>query len=342
MTQYIVRRLLLLPVTWLGLSLLVFAMLQLLDPAERAALYVPSPPHNPQALAAIIQRYGLDQPIYVQYLQWLGRVLAGDLGWSRTTQQPVVEAILTYFPATLELTLYSFPLIILGGVWLGVQAALRHNRPVDQLARIFSITGYSFPTFVCALLLLMVFYATVPWFPPGRLSDWATALVYSAQFHPYTRLITVDALLNGRLDLFVDALRHLLLPVLTLAYASWALIVRVMRSSMLEVLRQEYITVAHAKGLPRRGVINRHGRPNALIPVVTLGGLLLANLLGGAVLVEVVFDFHGLGWWAARAALSLDAVSVLGVTLFNGTLLVLVNLAVDVLYVLLDPRIRLK
>jgi peptide/nickel transport system permease protein len=342
MTYYILRRLLMLPLTLFGLSVLIFAMLQLLDPAERAALYVRSPPRTATALADVIEKYGLDQPVYAQYVNWLGHVLHGDLGWSKTAQQPVLSAIRSYFPATLELTLLSFVPIMFVGMWLGIQAATHHNQWLDQVLRAFSVLGYSFPAFVLSLVLLMVFYATVPWFPPGRLSQWAGTVVYGAQFQRYTGMHTVDALLNGRIDICVDALRHLLLPVVTLAYVNLALILRVTRSAVLDVLSQEYTTVARAKGLPKQHVVNRHVRPNAMIPVATVGGLLFVSLLGGAVLVETVFDLHGMGWWAANAASQLDAISVLGITLFNGALLLLVNLVVDVLYVMLDPRIRFQ
>jgi peptide/nickel transport system permease protein len=227
-------------------------------------------------------------------------------------------------------------------MWLGIKAAINHDKFIDQLARVLSIVGYAFPTFVFGLLMLMIFYATLQWFPPGRLSDWATNVVYSSSYHTYTGLYTVDSLLNGRPDIFLDALRHILLPALTLIYVNWALILRVMRSSMLDVLRAEYTTVARAKGLPERVVINRHARPNAMIPVVTVGGLFFAGLLNGAVIAETVFNFHGVGWWATDAAIQLDAVSVLGVTLFSGALLILANLAVDIAYAFLDPRIRLE
>jgi peptide/nickel transport system permease protein len=268
-------------------------------------------------------------------------VLHGDLGWSKTAEMPVLTAIATYFPATLELALWSFVPILMIGVWLGIQAAIHHDGLIDQLARVFSIVGYSFPTFVFGLLMLMIFYAALHWFPPGRLSDWATAVVISSGYHTYTGMNTLDALLNGRYDIFVDALRHLVLPALTLSYVNLALILRVTRSSMLDVIRQEYITVARAKGLAERAVINRHARPNAMIPVATIGGLLLVSLLNGVVITETVFNYHGMGWWAATAALNFDAVSVLGITLFDGALLILANLAVDIMYAYLDPRIRL-
>jgi ABC-type dipeptide/oligopeptide/nickel transport system permease component len=231
---------------------------------------------------------------------------------------------------------------MLGGTWLGIKAAVNHDKFIDQAARIISIVGYAFPTFVFGLLMLMIFYAELQWFPPGRLSDWATNAIFSSEYHTYTGMYTIDALLNGRLDVFLDALRHIFMPALTLAYVNWALILRVMRSSMLDVLRAEYTTVARAKGLSERVVINRHARPNAMIPVITVGGLFFAGLLNGAVIAETVFNFHGVGWWASNSALNLDAVSVLGVTLFSGALLILANLVVDIGYAFLDPRIRLE
>ncbi len=342
MINYIIRRLLILPVVLLGLSLLIFGMLQMLDPIERAALYVSSPPKTPEALQAIIQKYGLDQPIYMQFGRWLEGIFHGNLGWSKTAQMPVLEAIRAYFPASLELALWSFLPVILVGTWLGIQAAVHHDQFIDQAARVFSIIGYSFPTFVFGLLVLLVFYARLQWFPPGRLSEWASAIVYSPIFRRYTGMNTLDALLNGRLDIFLDALRHLFLPALTLAYVDWALILRVARSSMLEVIGQDYVRTARAKGLPERMVINHHARPNAMIPVVTIGGLLLVSLLNGVVITETVFNYRGMGLFAANAALNFDAVTILGIALLAGCLLVFANLAVDVLYSYLDPRVRLK
>jgi peptide/nickel transport system permease protein len=341
MTVYIIRRLLILPVTLLGMSLLVFIMLQLLDPAERAAMYISSPPKTPGALQAIIEKFGLEQPFHVQYVNWLGRVVQGDLGWSRTSQQPVLDAILSYFPATLELALCSVLPILLIGIWIGIRAAVNHGRWLDHAARLYSIGSISMPSFVFALVMLMIFYSGLQWFPPGRLSQWATEVVRSPEFVAYTRMHTLDAVMNWRWDVFLDAARHLFLPVITLSYLSWGVLIRVTRASMLEVLGQDYTTTARAKGLRERQVVNRHARPNALIPVATYGGLLVASLLNGAGITEVVFDYHGLGWWAVSAATSYDAIAVLGFALFNGVLLVLANLAVDVMYVFLDPRIRL-
>jgi peptide/nickel transport system permease protein len=331
-----------LPIIMVGLSMLIFGMLQMLDPSERAVLYVTQPPKNPRALQDIVEKYGLDKPIYVQYYNWINSVIHGDLGWSRTAQQPVAEALKQFFPATIEMALWAFLPIMIGGIWLGVKAAVNHDTIVDQGARVFSIVGYSFPTFVFGLLMLMIFYAHLHWLPPGRLSDWATAVVYSPAFHRYTNMNTVDALLNLRMDIFWDALKHLILPVITLAYVEWALVLRVTRSSMLDTVGQDYVTVARAKGLNNKEVINRHARPNAMIPVATIGGLLLVGLLNGSVITETVFNYHGMGWWAASAALNFDAISVLGIALFDGILLIMANLIVDVLYAYLDPRIRLS
>lgn len=341
MTAYIVRRLLILPVILFGLSILIFALLMLLDPIERASLYV-SQTLPKGKIEDLVKRHGLDDPIPVQYARWMGKVLRGDLGWSKTAQRPVLDAILYFLPATVELALGSIVPIVLIGVWLGVLSAVHHNRWIDHITRVFSIVGWSFPTYVFGLIMLMIFYAKLQWFPAGRLSDWALRVVLSPEFTQYTHLNTVDALLNGRLDVFWDAVRHLVMPVITLSYLSWALLLRVTRSSMLEALRQDYIMTARAKGLKEWVVINRHALPNALIPVATIAGLVIISLLNGVVITETIFNYKGLGWFFANAALNVDVISVLGLTLFNGVLIILGNLAVDISYVFLDPRVRLE
>jgi len=353
MVNYIIRRLLIMPITIIGVTILIFGMLQFLSPVNRSALYVRDVPRNPNALDGIIKQYGLNDPIPVQYWHWLvgrpdpqtgqlvGGILRGDFGYSRSASEPVIELIKARFPATIELTIFAVIPIIVIGIWLGVVSAVNQNNPIDQFARIFSIIGYSFPTFVFGLLMLMLFYAVLRWFPPGRISDWANAVIRGPDWHNYTYLLTIDSLLNLRLDIFIDALRHLFLPVLTLSYVSWAQFLRVTRSSMLETLRQDYVVTARAKGLRERDVVNKHARPNALIPVATLGGLQMAFLLGGAVITETIFNFPGVGSAAAAAASQLDVVTVLSFTLLAGIILVLANLGVDVLYAFLDPRVRL-
>jgi peptide/nickel transport system permease protein len=354
MTTYIIRRLLLVPLLLVGVTLLIFGMLQALSPIERSALYIRDIPKNDRAVQGVIIQYGLDKPWYVQYWKWLvgvtdpgtgvrkGGILFGDFGYSRVASQPVADLIKNRFPNTLDLTIWAIAPVILVGIWLGVQAAVHQNGFIDQAARIFSIVGTSFPTFVFGLLVLMIFYANLKWFPPGRLSDWANQVVMAKAFHHYTSLLTFDALLNGRFDVFLDALRHMFLPILTLSYISWATFLRVVRSSMLETLRMEYITTARAKGLPEKDVIYKHARPNAMIPAVTLAGFSIITLLGGVVITETVFTYPGIGQAAAVAAAQLDVVTVLGFALFNGFILIISNLVVDVLYALVDPRVRLS
>jgi peptide/nickel transport system permease protein len=353
MLNYILRRLMIMPLLLFGVTVLIFAMLQFLSPVERAALFVRDIPKTDKAIEGYIIQYGLNDPLPVQYWHWLvgrkdpstgeikGGILRGDFGYSKSANLEVIDMIKHRFPATLELALWSVAPIVLGGVWLGVVSAVNHNNMIDQVARVFSILGYSFPTFVFGLLVLMVFYAKLNWFPPGRLSIDMDAVVLSSAFHRYTTMNTIDALLNLRFDVFIDAARHLVLPVLTLSYLNWALLLRVTRSSMLESLRQDYVTTARAKGLTEHDVINKHARPNALIPVATIAGLLVLLLLNGVVITETVFNYPGMGKAAADAAVQLDVITVLGLVLFNGMILVLSNLVVDVTYAFLDPRIRL-
>lgn len=353
MLTYIVRRLLLVPLLLFGVTILIFGMLSFLDADERVALYIRGDPKSDEQVDAFIKKYCLDCPIYVQYYNWLvgkvdsvtgqreGGILFGDFGWSKTGSQPVAQLIARRFPNTLDLTVWAVAPVILVGIWLGVQAAVHHNGLIDQAARVFSIVGTSFPTFVFGLLVLMIFYANLQWFPPGRLSDWANQIVNSDQFHHYTSLLTFDALLNGRFDIFLDALRHMFLPILTLSYISWATFLRVTRGSMLETLRQEYVTTARAKGLPEKDVIYKHAQPNAMLPVVTLAGFTVVGLMGGVIITETVFDYPGIGSAAAQASVQQDVVTVLGFALFNGFILIVANLVVDILYAVVDPRVRL-
>ncbi len=354
MFAYITRRLLLLPLLIFGVTILIFALLSMLTPYERASLYVTDIPKRQGAIEGIIEKYGLDDPVYVQYYYWMvgrkdpdtgeikGGVLRGDLGFSKVGKQPVVEVIGRKLPATAELALWAAIPMIGIGVWFGVMSAIHHNRPLDQALRVVSITGWSIPTFVLGLLMLMIFYANLGWFGPGRLSGWAVRAVQAEDFIRYTQMNTVDAVINLRPDIFLDALSHLVMPVITLAVVNWAFMLRVTRSSMLETLRQDYMTTARSKGLAERDVVRKHAVPNGLIPVVTVGGLVIIGLFNGVVITETVFNYPGMGSFLATAAISLDVVSVLGVTLISSIILVFGNLIVDVLYGFIDPRVRLE
>jgi peptide/nickel transport system permease protein len=354
MIAYILRRLLLLPLILFGVTLLIFVMLQFLDPYARLKLYVKSPADlkgGTEQLERLLDKYGLKDPFWIQYGRWLGQVLQGNLGWSETAKTTVLDAIVKRFPATAELALWAIGPLIFLAIWMGVAAAVRHNRWQDQSLRFFTVIGTSLPIFVLGLFLLMVFYGLLyrhlpplfeGWFSPGRLSEWARATVNNPdQFRAITGMVTIDALINGQWRIFWDALGHLILPVAGLSFASWAYLQRVMRSSMLETLRQDYVTTARAKGLREKTVLIKHARRNALIPVVTLIGFTIVGLLGGLIITETIFNYPGLGNWVAASAVQLDIPAVLGYVLFGTTLLVIANLIVDLVYVLIDPRVRL-
>ena len=345
MVTYILRRLLLLPVVLIGVTLLIFMLLQLLSPFSRLAMFITDPnqlKQGPEQLQEMVEALGLDDPAPVQYWRWLKQVAGGDLGWSESARQPVVSALKSRLPGTLELALLAVIPVIFGGIWLGKLTAVYQNRPFDHIGRVVAIVGWSFPTFVFGLLAIMIFYGVLGWFPPGRISIGALRIVNSDAFTSYTGMYTIDGIINGEWSVVWDALRHLIMPVISLAYLSWALIMRVMRSSMLEALRQDYVTTARAKGLTEKVIINKHAKRNALLPVTTIAGTMFAGLMGGVVITETVFNRPGLGRFAASAATQLDIPSVLGFALFNGILFVSMNLIVDVLYAYFDPRVRLE
>lgn len=267
--------------------------------------------------------------------------MQGNLGWSVTLAMPVLDAIIACAPATFELVLPAIPGTILLGIYLGVISATHRDTLVDHATRTLSIIGWSLPTFWLAIILLSVFYGGLGWFPPHRISEVADTFIRSPEFIRYTKLNTIDGILNGQLWITWDALRHIILPTITLVIVQVALIVRIMRSSMLEALNKGYIIAARAKGLARKEVINKHARKNALIPVITVSGLLAAGMLTGLVITETVFNYKGLGYFAAHAAMRIDIPSVLGFSLITGTAISVANLIVDLLYGYLDPRIRL-
>lgn len=345
MMTYALRRLLMLPVVLFALSLMIFALQMSLSPTQRLAAYAPSDDYlkgGQESIRLMIEEYGLNDPFLEQYGRWIGNILQGNLGWSETARQPVAAALTSLFPATMELVVLAFFPGLLLAIWLGSRAGIHHNRWPDHLIRLFTILGWSFPTYVFGLLMLLVFYSTLDWFPPGRLSQWAVTEVTSVGFTRYTGANTIDALLNGNLAVFWDAMRHLIAPVITLTYVNIASITRVMRTSMLETLRQDYVRTARAKGMPRRVVELHHARRNALLPVATIAGMELAYMMGGVVITETIFDYAGLGQFAAKSASSLDFPAVLGFGLYFAVVLVVLNLLVDLIYPLLDPRVKTR
>jgi len=345
MQSYILRRLFFLPIVFFALSLMIFSLQMLLTPIQRLSAYVSTISEmkgGREQIDHLIMKYGLDEPFITQYWLWVKGVLQGNLGWSETARGPVSEVLLNLFPATAELVVLAFIPSFLCAIWLGTRAGANHNKLVDHIIRFFTILGWSFPTFVFGLIMLMMFYGFLDWLPPGRLSQWAMTDVGSSDFIRYTGANLIDSLINWRWDIFFDSLRHMIAPVITLTYVNLANMTRLMRTSMLETLRQDYIRTARAKGLSRRVIENKHARRNAMLPVTTMAGMELANMMGGVVITETIFDYHGLGQFAATAAGSLDFPAVLGFALYFAVVLVLINLIVDLLYPFFDPRVVLK
>jgi len=341
---YIARRLILLIFVLLGVTILIFAITMLVPPDTRAMLYVRNIQHtSPDQLRKVAQKYGLYDPFYKQYFNWLQQVLQGNLGFSKTSSQTVAEAILTRWPYTFEIVLFAAPIIIFLGIYLGVQSAIHKDTIIDHACRILSIIGWSLPSFWLGLLLLSFFSGYLGWVTPGPLSPDLMKFRDSptSGFTRYTYIDLFDGLLNGRPDITLDVLKHVALPVVVIVVIDIALLIRVMRSSMLEALSKPYTIAARAKGLDEKTVIYKHARRNALIPVVTLSGMLIAGLLGGLVITETVFAFGGLGQWAAHAAIQFDIPAVLGYAMLTAFMYVIANLIVDILYAFIDPRIRL-
>jgi dipeptide transport system permease protein len=340
---YVARRMLFLVPVLLGVTALIFTLTMFFSPDVRALLYIRSEKAlTPQNIQTVINQYHLNDPFYVQYFTWLTQVLQGNLGWSKTGNMPVVDAIIVRFPATFEIIVFAAPVIVFLGLYLGVQSAVYRDKMVDHVSRTTSIIGWSLPSFWLGLILLAVFYGYLGWLGPGRISpDVQHFIDTSHQFTRYTGVYILDGILNGQLWISWDSFKHIILPATVIVVIDIALIVRVARSSMLEALSKGYVITARAKGLTQKEVVNKHARRNALIPVITLSGLLVGSLLTGVTITETVFAFGGLGSWAATSAQQLDISSVLGFAMFSAIIFVITNLIVDVLYAYIDPRIRL-
>lgn len=331
--EYLLRRLMILPLIVMGTSIIVFTLSRV--GGNPIAIYLEHE-MTPAEVAEIEERYGLNDPLPVQYLAWAGGVLTGDMGWSAVSAQPVTEALFSRIGATLELSIFAAILAITMGIGLGTFGGARRNRLPDHLSRVVSISGASMPIFWFAILLLIVFWVNLGWFSTGR-SD---PTIFGSIAHP-TGLYTVDALLAGNLAALFDALRYLTLPAITLGFGGTAIIARMMRSSLVEELNEDYVDAARAKGLPERLVLRRHARRNALIPTVTVIGLGFGFLLQGTVVVEIIFRWPGIGRWMADAVLRGDQATIMGYVLFTSILFLTVNLIVDVMYAYLDHRVVL-
>ena len=334
MARFLIRRLAGLALVLVGVSLITFALTQVV-PVDPALVALGQNAREEQ-ITAFRRQYGLDQPPVQQYVAYVGRLLHGNLGTSIRTRRPVADDLRDYLPATLELALAAMGIGLMLGISLGIVAAVRRNSWLDALARIFALVGGSLPIFFLGLLMLALFYTKLRWLPgPGRLDPYLTPP------RRVTGMYTVDSLLAGDTQALRSSLRHLVLPAITLGYFSTAVLLRMTRSAMLEVLQQDYVRTAQAKGLRSSVVLLRHALKNAMIPVLTTVGVTFGSLLSGAVLTETIFAWPGLGRYATASAVSLDFPAVMGVTLVSAVVYPVVNLLVDIGYHALDPRIRL-
>lgn len=333
--KFIGKRLVYLIVMLLGVATLVFILTKLIPGDPTVANLSQRALNDPDVVAAYKAKYGLDQPILVQYFLYIKNLLHFDLGTSIRTNKPVLSELARCYPATIELALFAIIIAALLGILFGIISAIRRNSILDQMVRAISVTGVSIPSFWFALLVLYFFYYKLKLFPgPGRLSNSFTAPA------TVTGMYIIDSLLEGNLPKALDAASHLLLPGMVLAAFTMGLITRTTRSNLLDVMSTDYIRTARAKGLSRPGLIIRHALGNALIPVLTVIGLGLGNLLGGMVLVETIFNWPGVGQFAYESVLSTDFPAIIGVALLIALNYMVINTVVDILYGIIDPRVR--
>jgi dipeptide transport system permease protein len=333
MLRFALTRLSLVIPTFIGITLLVFVLIRLIpgDPIETMA---GERGIDPARLAQLRTEYGFDRPVLVQYGLYLARMAHGDLGRSIVTHEPVISEFRMLFPATIELSVCAILLALCLGLPAGIIAAVRRNSIFDHGVMGISLTGYSMPIFWWGLLLILLFSVQLGWTPvSGRI-----AVQYYIE--PVTGFLLVDTLLDGDFGAFRSALSHLVLPTIVLGTVPLAVIARMTRSAMLEVLGEDYIRTARAKGLPRFRVIAIHALRNALIPVVTVIGLQVGVLFTGAILTETIFSWPGVGKWLIEGINRRDYPVLQGGTLLIGAIVMIVNLLVDVTYGLINPRIR--
>ncbi len=338
--EYIIRRLILAIPVILGALVITFILSHIVG--DPAAAYV-TERTPPEAIPAILHAHGLDRPLWEQFFYYLRDIITGDWGFSESVKMNVTDAIATFFPATFELAMAAMVFSVGLGIPLGIVSATHKDQWVDQLTRLIALSGVSLPVFWLALMLKYIFYYKfwqwgLPYLPNVGRVDPLIAQNFPIQ--RITGLYLFDSLIQGNIPFFISALTHLILPGFALGYISMALITRMMRSSMLEVLKEDYILLARAKGLSERVVIYRHALRNALIPTVTVIGLAFGGLMTGAVLTETIFAWHGLGQWSTSAILTMDFTAINGFTLLVAFIFVAMNLIVDILYGILDPRIR--
>lgn len=333
MFRFFITRIAQLIPTFFGITLVAFAFIRLL-PGDPVTLLAGERGVSPERHAELMAQLGFDKPVWQQYLGYLADVVQGDLGRSIVTRQPVLQEFLTLFPATLELSICAILFATIIGLPAGIIAAVKRGSVFDHSLMGVALTGYSMPIFWWALILIIVFSTGLRWTPvSGRLD-----IIYF--FEPVTGLMLIDSLLSGEKGAFWSAVRHLILPTIALGTIPLAVIARQTRSAMLEVLGEDYVRTARAKGLPPWRVVGLHALRNALIPVITVIGLSVGVLLSGAILTETIFSWPGIGKWMVDSISRRDYPSVQGGLLLIAGIVMAVNITVEMLYGLINPRIR--
>ncbi len=344
---YIIRRLLTIPITLFVLTAALYGIAMLAPVEARAELYMPNtstnnPDFDPQVFRQrIIKKYGLNDPYLAQYARWVTNLVRGDWGWSPGMRDGVLHALLVRTPTTIELTLYSVILLVPLGIISGVAAGAKQGKMEDFGFRLVAFVGASIPPFIMGLVLLGIFYAGLRWFPAGRISTTERFFIQSADFTNFTGLLTIDGILNGRMDITVSAFRHLFLPVITLSLAHWATLGRVTRATIIEELGRDYIVTAHGKGAPKRTVVWLHALRNVMVPALNSTALSAASLIMGVFVVEAVFGLHGVSE-LITGSLSIypDIPTALGFAVYSVLLVLPLMLILDILQGVVDPRIR--
>ncbi|PHQ84207.1 MAG: peptide ABC transporter permease [Thalassobium sp.] len=333
MLKYLLSRLLTFLPTFIGVTLISFAFIRVL-PGDPIIVMAGERGMSDERYAELVQEMGFDRPVLVQYWEYLGGVIQGDLGNSFVTKRPVWDEFFALFPATLELSICAMILAILIGLPAGVIAAVNRGKFFDRALMSTALIGYSMPIFWWALLLIIVFSGNLQWTPVSGRID----LIY--YFDDVTGFMLIDSLLSGQKGAFTSAVRHLILPTIVLATVPLAVIARQTRSAMLEVLSEDYIRTARAKGLRPARINGLHAMRNALIPVITVIGLSVGTLLAGAILTETIFSWPGIGKWMVDSIFRRDYPVVQGGLLLIALMVMIVNLTVDVLYGFINPKIR--
>jgi len=330
--RLVIRRMLFLVLVLVGLSMITFTLSHVI-PANPARL-IAGPRASKSSVEKIEEQYGLNDPWHEQYVSYVQGVVQLDFGTSFSSRKPVREDLERYLPATIELGLFAFILSTVIGVPLGVASAVKRDSLIDHISRVISISGLALPVFWLALMVQFFFYGKLGWLPDGQRLP-----IGMEPPRAITHLYVVDALITGNWEVLGTAIKHLAMPVVVLAYGSLAVVTRMVRGGMLEVLNQDYIRTARAKGLGNRSVISRHALKNALLPAVTSIGLQVGLLLSGAFFVELIFSWPGIGRYSVQAIQQIDYNAIMATTLLIAFIFVFMNLVVDLLYLFLDPRI---